>query len=310
MVGAAGSALGRQTNHHSLANQRHNLATQVLLGGNVYTMDPAHPRATAVAFRDGRILAVGTDKDMRRYISPHFTEVRDVHGLVITPGFIDPHMHLRGKVLLPALRMCEWESPPWPRAFVAAQTQTSRSSSPTRTATGFAPNVVTYIGASTLRAAVGVPDEYTAATPAQIRQMVGLADQAMKDGAIGVSFGIEYEPGTSYEEIVALARVAAAHKGHISAHIRYPDPDRQHALCRQRDHASRQGCRLPRPDISPGAYGLRRDAGDALPQLRLRVPMVKTLPQTPTRTTLGRPGSRLPPSMTLVSGTSHTKTSR
>ncbi len=65
MVGAAGSALGHQANHHSLANQRHNLATQVLLGGTVYTMDPADPRATAVAFRDGRILAVGTDKDMR-----------------------------------------------------------------------------------------------------------------------------------------------------------------------------------------------------------------------------------------------------
>ena len=54
--------------------------------------------------------------------------------------------------------------------------------------------------------------------------MVALADQAMKDGAIGVSFGIEYDPGTSYKEIVALARVAAAHKGHISAHIRYPTP--------------------------------------------------------------------------------------
>jgi len=91
-------------------------------------------------------------------------------------------------------------------------------------ATGFAPNLVTHIGAGTLREAVGVPDEYTAATPAQICQMVALADQAMKDGAIGVSFGTEYTPGQSCEEIVALARVAAAHKGHISSHIRFPTP--------------------------------------------------------------------------------------
>jgi len=90
VVGAAGSAFGCTTNHR---NHHRNLATQVLLGGNVYTMDPAHPRATAIAFRDGRILAVGSDKSMRRYIG-RLTEVRDVHGLEITPGFIDAHMHL------------------------------------------------------------------------------------------------------------------------------------------------------------------------------------------------------------------------
>jgi N-acyl-D-amino-acid deacylase len=215
MVGAAGCALGRPTNHH-------NLATQVLLGGNVYTMDPAHPRATAVAFRDGRILAVGTDKEMRRYIG-RLTEVRDVHGLEITPGFIDAHVHLsQGPVTGAAyVRMGVTTIATGPDGYSDADI--AKFIADTNT-TGFALNVQTFIGAGTLRAAVGVPDKYTAATPAQIRQMVLLANRAMKDGAIGVSFGIEYEPGTSYEEIVALARVAAAHKGHISAHIRYPTP--------------------------------------------------------------------------------------
>jgi N-acyl-D-amino-acid deacylase len=215
MVGAAGSALGGPTNHD-------NLATQVLLGGRVYTMDPDHPRATAVAFRDGQILAVGKDNDMRRYIGP-LTEVRDVHGLEITPGFIDPHMHLREGMVTGAAYVRMGVTTITTGLCGGSDADIAKFIADTN-ATGFAPNVLTYIGANTLRAAVGVRDEYTAAKPKQIREMVALADQAMKDGAIGVSFGTEYEPGQSYEEIAALARVAAAHKGHISSHIRYPNP--------------------------------------------------------------------------------------
>lgn len=255
MVGAAGSALGRPTNHYNLATQSHNLATQVLLGGNVYTMDPAHPRATAVAFRDGRILAVGTDKDMRRYIGP-LTEVRDVHGLEITPGFIDPHMHLRQGLVTAAAYVRMGVTTMVTGPCGGSDADIAKFIADTN-ATGFAPNVLTYIGASTLRAAVGVPDEYTAAKPAQIRQMVALADQAMKDGAIGVSFGIEYDPGTSYKEIVALARVAAAHKGHISAHIRYPTPTGSmlYAVNEIMQAGKDAGCPVQISHLVPMVYG-------------------------------------------------------
>src|SRR5687768_15473459 len=44
----------------------------------------------------------------------------------------------------------------------------------------------------------------------------------MKQGALGVGFGIEYIPGTSGEEVMALAAVAARYRGNLHAHIRLP----------------------------------------------------------------------------------------
>ncbi len=68
-------------------------ADLVLTGGQVRTMDPAHPRARAVAFGGGRILAVGTDAQAERWAGRE-TEVVDVGGKVVIPGFIDAHAHL------------------------------------------------------------------------------------------------------------------------------------------------------------------------------------------------------------------------
>jgi N-acyl-D-amino-acid deacylase len=47
----------------------------------------------------------------------------------------------------------------------------------------------------------------------------------MRDGALGVSFGTEYEPGQRYEEIEALAKVAAKYHGHIASHVRLGVPE-------------------------------------------------------------------------------------
>jgi dihydroorotase len=52
--------------------------------------------------------------------------------------------------------------------------------------------------------------------------MVELADRAHREGALGVGFGIEYMPGTSGEEVVALAQVAARYRTSVHAHIRLP----------------------------------------------------------------------------------------
>ncbi len=68
-------------------------ADLVLLGGDVHTMDPARPRARAVAFGGGRILAVGTDAQAERWAG-RSTEAVDLGGRVVVPGFIDAHAHL------------------------------------------------------------------------------------------------------------------------------------------------------------------------------------------------------------------------
>lgn len=65
------------------------------LSGNIYTMDAAQPRAQAMAIDDvsGRILAVGDDDEVRR-ISGRQSELVDLRGKTVLPGFIDAHIHL------------------------------------------------------------------------------------------------------------------------------------------------------------------------------------------------------------------------
>ena len=70
-------------------------ASLVLVGGDLITMDPARPRATALAVRDGRIVAVGDDADVRGWIAPG-TRVVELHGRAVTPGLVDGHCHLYG----------------------------------------------------------------------------------------------------------------------------------------------------------------------------------------------------------------------
>ncbi|MET7686875.1 amidohydrolase family protein [Streptomyces sp. NPDC005483] len=69
-------------------------ADLVLTGGPVHTVDPARSRVTAVAVRDGRIAAVGHD-EVRELIGPR-TEVVDLAGKLLLPGFQDAHVHPQG----------------------------------------------------------------------------------------------------------------------------------------------------------------------------------------------------------------------
>ncbi|MDI2126020.1 amidohydrolase [Yinghuangia seranimata] len=67
-------------------------ADLVIVDARVLTQDPARPVATAVAVRDGRILAVGDDADVRPHIGAR-TEVVRAAGHTVTPGLIDCHQH-------------------------------------------------------------------------------------------------------------------------------------------------------------------------------------------------------------------------
>ena len=70
-------------------------ADLLLTGGAVITLDPARPRATAVAVRDGRIVAVGSDADVRAVRGPR-TRVVELAGGGVVPGLADAHVHVEG----------------------------------------------------------------------------------------------------------------------------------------------------------------------------------------------------------------------
>ena len=67
-------------------------ADLVFVNGGVYTVDAARSWARAVAVRDGRIAAVGTDADVAEHTGPR-TEVVDLAEGMLVPGFQDAHVH-------------------------------------------------------------------------------------------------------------------------------------------------------------------------------------------------------------------------
>jgi predicted amidohydrolase YtcJ len=67
-------------------------ADLVLRGGRIATMDAARSWATALAVRDGRLVAVGPDRAVTDHIGPS-TRVIELRGRTVTPGFQDAHVH-------------------------------------------------------------------------------------------------------------------------------------------------------------------------------------------------------------------------
>lgn len=68
-------------------------ADLVLRDASIATLDPLQPHAQALAVKDGKIAALGSDEAIAHYIGPH-TKVLDLHGAFATPGFIEGHGHL------------------------------------------------------------------------------------------------------------------------------------------------------------------------------------------------------------------------
>ena len=82
-------------------------------------------------------------------------------------------------------------------------------------------NIGTYVGAAQVREAV-IGDDNRAPTPAELEQMKALVEQAMKDGALGISTALIYPPGhyAKTEELIELAKVAARYGGLYASHMR------------------------------------------------------------------------------------------
>ncbi|MEQ8704074.1 MAG: amidohydrolase family protein [Phaeodactylibacter sp.] len=87
-------------------------ADTLLINGNIYTVDTLQPKAEAVALRAGRILRVGTTTDLMAF-KDDSTEVIDLKGQFMMPGFIEGHGHFSGLgyslINLNFLKTSSWE---------------------------------------------------------------------------------------------------------------------------------------------------------------------------------------------------------
>ncbi len=82
-------------------------------------------------------------------------------------------------------------------------------------------NIGSYVGSAQIREAV-IGDDNRAPTPAELEEMKSLVEQAMKDGALGVSSALIYPPNifAKTDELIALAQVAAKYGGLYATHMR------------------------------------------------------------------------------------------
>jgi N-acyl-D-amino-acid deacylase len=200
----------------------------LIRGGRVFdgTGNPAVP--ADVGIRDGRIVAVG------RLGGATATRVVDATGKHVAPGFIDIHSHADdGASIQGGFR----DKDPRYRAAPNLVTQgvttvvvnhDGRSPWPVADQreflekNGIGPNALLMVGHGTVRARVMGNDFRRAARPDEIAKMQELVRQAMREGAIGLSAGLEYVPGrwSTTDEVVALAKEIVPFDGVYIAHQR------------------------------------------------------------------------------------------
>lgn len=171
----------------------------------------------SVAVKGGKIAAVGEIKGTA-------DQTIDAAGQVVAPGFIDVHTHSEDICLIPAAEN-------FLRMGVTTIITGNCGHSRTDVAQFFreietakvALNVATLIGHNSVRKEGMGGIFIRAPNAAQLEKMKALVEQAMKDGAVGLSTGLIYVPGSFAKtaEIIELAKVAAAHDGIYVSHMRH-----------------------------------------------------------------------------------------
>ena len=187
-------------------------------GGHV--IDPANrvDGLLNILVEDGKVIWAGKDL-------PQADRVIDATGKIVTPGFIDIHMHedpvadgkLQQDIFLMMLRMgvttatggnCGinvWD----PGQYLDLIDRE-----------GAAVNVAMFAGHEYFRKAAGATDIYAGSTEEQLQQMETAIAKALEQGCVGVSFGLRYVPGADKEEFFRAAACCAGSKKLIASHIR------------------------------------------------------------------------------------------
>src|SRR3989454_9033769 len=169
-------------------------------------------------------IAIRDDKIVR--IAPSITEpatrVIDLGGQVLAPGFIDIHTHARRGIFdVPT-------ADNYIRQGVTTVMEGPDGSSPVPLAPFLARldalpksiNIGSFIGQGSIRSAV-IGDVDRKPTAKELDKMRTLVEQGMKDGAVGLSTGLFYVPGTftPTAEVIELAKVAARYAGMHESHM-------------------------------------------------------------------------------------------
>ena len=197
----------------------------IISNGLIYTGDGKAPIKGSLGIKDGKIAAIGS-------IGESADKVIDAKGNAISPGFVDLHTHTDGNIFDAPLGDSKiyqgvttdiggncGDSP-----FPKGRWNSIEDYYGDLTKQKFGINIKSFVGQGTLRQIV-VGDNNVPATSANVEEMKAILAAEMERGAIGISCGLEYVPGSyaTTEEIIELCKVVAKYDGLFAIHMRNED---------------------------------------------------------------------------------------
>jgi N-acyl-D-aspartate/D-glutamate deacylase len=194
-------------------------ADVVLKNATIYDGSDQPPKVGDIAIKNDRIVAVG------KFTTKGKPRVLDCEGLCVSPGFIDLHTHSD----FPLQEKKTNANYNYQTQGVTTVVTGNCGFGPADVADYFAKlekigvgtNVIHQVPHNAVRKKV-MGNTNREPTADELKKMEALVEQGMKDGAFGFATGLIYNPGTyaKTDELIALAKVAAKHKGFYASHIR------------------------------------------------------------------------------------------
>ncbi len=193
-------------------------AVDVLIRGGTIYPGNAEPVTGDVAIRGDRIVAVGPN------LSVTAKRVINARGMIVAPGFIDPHTHVGDYLTSPDARtrlVPGFLMQGVTTAIIGSDGGGSPDMAKALSHKGIGPNYAAYVGFGAVRSAVIGADDRGPSGMEMVRMRKLVAD-AMCGGAIGLSSGLFYAPQSFAKtaEVAALAEEAGRRGGLYDSHIR------------------------------------------------------------------------------------------
>ncbi len=193
----------------------------LIINGSCPDYEAGEMKQKNIGLKDGKIAWIGAEGEEL----PEAAEVIDAAGKVVSPGFIDMHMHeekflTEGKKYSIGQMMLDMGVTTAVGGNCGEQYQSLAEFKAVVDELGGAPvNYVILAGYNTFRTKLGI-GRYEQATQEQMESIKASIQNELKEGAWGFSFGIEYDPGITYEEML-FACSASDNPNHVvSAHYR------------------------------------------------------------------------------------------
>jgi N-acyl-D-amino-acid deacylase len=205
----------------SLAQSSDPSGSQLFVGATVVDGSGRAAFSADVRIQDGTVVALGE-------LQPLLGEATiDARELVLAPGFIDTHSH-HDESLFEAPQAVEAISQGITTIVVGADGGSDAPMAEFKArvaATRPALNVASYTGHGSIREAVMGRDYKRVATEQEVAAMKRLLEADLQAGSLGLSTGLEYDPGiySDPSEVVALARVLRDYDARYSSHMRSED---------------------------------------------------------------------------------------